>query len=396
MTKKNITDGVAVGNNNIPITDTPNQHQESTIKNRSLNDDLIYKYKSGIPTLRSSSHRVRHSSKKKTQKNEPQPKRTTQRNDTIPIEDNSNASVSAKELSSNADGNVGTMLPASIREVELIPYDMKKYDFMKAIIDFLNSLDSNIVGTFRQHQEQQEEQQTQHEANNDGLVERPKLEYFEVPIASLTKKSKRGILLAQDHLSTAMHDCFFGDDRERNNNQQQKQQQLENSRNINTDIVSTFDNFVTGCIIPHLKQRFINEQIVKDESTKIRFYYQRPPTLRIQPGPARARVNKHKDKDYGHQNGELNFWIPLTNRMDTGVDLHVETEEDRGDYTPLGTDVGFVSSFFGSGCSHYVNENRSEYTRISLDFRIGIEPFYDPNWSKIGTRDDHLRRCVEL
>ena len=92
----------------------------------------------------------------------------------------------------------------------------------------------------------------------------------------------------------------------------------------------------------------------------------------------------------------MNFWTPLTDRVDTGVDLHVETEEDKGDYTPLGTDVGYVSSFFGSGCSHYVNENRSEYTRVSLDFRIGIEPFYDPNWSKIGTRDDHLRRCIEF
>jgi hypothetical protein len=87
---------------------------------------------------------------------------------------------------------------------------------------------------------------------------------------------------------------------------------------------------------------------------------------------------------------------PLTNRLDTGVDLYAESDKDVGDYKPLGTDVGHVSSFFGSGCSHYVNENKSECISVSLDFRVGIEPFYDPLWSKIGTRDDHLRRSIQM
>ena len=85
------------------------------------------------------------------------------------------------------------------------------------------------------------------------------------------------------------------------------------------------------------------------ESQKVNFFYQRPPTLRIQPGPSRAKVNTHKDKDYGHQNGELNFWIPLTDRLETGVDLYVESDEDKKDFEPLKTDAGFISSFFGTG-----------------------------------------------
>ena len=94
--------------------------------------------------------------------------------------------------------------------------------------------------------------------------------------------------------------------------------------------------------------------------------------------------------------GELNYWIPLTNRNLTGVDLWCESDADLGDYGPLGADKGEVASFHGSSCRHYVKNNLSKHSRISLDFRIGIEPFYDPHWEMIGTRNDHLRRKVVL
>ena len=42
-----------------------------------------------------------------------------------------------------------------------------------------------------------------------------------------------------------------------------------------------------------------------------RFYVQRPPTLRL--SLARPRhVRPHRDGEYGHQDGEVNFWLPLT------------------------------------------------------------------------------------
>ncbi len=327
------------------------------------------KYKSKIPTLRSSSHRVRQKAKN-IDRNEPQPKRTS----TTPSSSNYG--------SGNGDNGDGTMLPASIRKMEHIPYDMKTHDFNRAIILFLKSLDSTIVGDFRENKNE-----------NDGGDGRqssslPTLENFEVPTQSLTKMSKRGILLAQDHLSQAMHDCFFG---EKENDEIDATDATDATdttddggyTSLSSFIVNTFDNFVTQVVIPHLKARLVEEHIIPESST-VKFYYQRPPTLRIQPGPARAKVNRHKDKDYGHQNGELNFWIPLTNRLDTGVDLYVESEEDKGDFEPLQTDVGYASSFFGSGCSHFVNENKSQFTRVSLDFRVGIEPFFDPVWSKVG------------
>ena len=51
------------------------------------------------------------------------------------------------------------------------------------------------------------------------------------------------------------------------------------------------------------------------------FYVQRPPTLRLQPGPSAFTVRPHNDAEYGHQPGELNFWLPLTDAVcDTGLE----------------------------------------------------------------------------
>ena len=52
------------------------------------------------------------------------------------------------------------------------------------------------------------------------------------------------------------------------------------------------------------------------------FHVQRPPTLRLQPGPSAFTVRPHRDAEYGHQPGELNFWVPLTDAVcHTGLKL---------------------------------------------------------------------------
>mmetsp|Transcript_8694 Transcript_8694/g.10975 ORF Transcript_8694/g.10975 Transcript_8694/m.10975 type:complete len:344 (+) Transcript_8694:58-1089(+) len=324
------------------------------------------KYSSNIPTLRSSSHRVRVSKKNKKI---PQPKRTS-RNDNDSNNDSKNENCN------------GTLLPLSIRKVELIPYDTTEYDLKNAIIQFLKGLDSEVVGDWNDRNDPSSSisDSTSNSESSSSSEQELHLEHFQVPITSMDKRSRRGILLAQDYLSQAMHDCFH-------NNQQEQQ-----SNNL---LVESFHKFVTQFIIKNLKARLVEHDIVSDNQ-EVKFYYQCPPTLRIQPGPSKAYVTAHKDSDYGHQPGELNYWIPLTDRKMTEVDLFVESEADKADYTPLETDFGYASSFFGSGCRHYVNSNSSIYSRVSLDFRVGIEPFYDPLWQMVGTRDDHLRKTVEM
>lgn len=96
------------------------------------------------------------------------------------------------------------------------------------------------------------------------------------------------------------------------------------------------------------------------------------------------------------QNGELNFWLPLTSRLKTKVDLFCESEPGAGDYHPLKVDYGEVASFHGSSRRHHVNPNRSLWTRVSLDFRVGVEGYFDPEWQMNDTTNDHDRRKVTV
>ena len=40
--------------------------------------------------------------------------------------------------------------------------------------------------------------------------------------------------------------------------------------------------------------------------------------------------------------------------------------------------------------------NASRRTRVSLDFRVGVEGFFDPEWSMAGTKADHDRRTFTV
>lgn len=116
----------------------------------------------------------------------------------------------------------------------------------------------------------------------------------------------------------------------------------------------------------------------------------------MQPGPGWATVKPHNDAEYGHQNGELNFWLPLTNSNMTNVDLWCESKYNVGDFHAIPAKVNEIISFHGSSCRHYVNANTTEHTRVSLDFRVGVQGFFDPNWQMRGTTDDHDRLEVVL
>ncbi|KAL7484418.1 hypothetical protein ACHAW6_010056 [Cyclotella cf. meneghiniana] len=320
--------------------------------NQTTNDGVHYKYTTGIATLRSSAHRVKYSLEHR--KHDPNPV------------------IDGKATNT-------TFLPDDLCREDVFSYCTKTYDFHSAVARMLEASEKELVGTFQS-------------LNGCGDSNGLNLDSFTVPSKSLTRKCQRGNLeLAQKYLSEVV-----GSD---------------------SSFLSLFDNFLTNVILPHLKQRLIDAGVATPENT-VTFYYQRPPTLRIQPGPARALVRAHDDAEYGHQNGELNFWLPLTDRSKTGVDLWVESVAKAGDFHPLMAEYGEVASFHGkapvesdgvfgnvlppslnytrSSCRHYVNANRSAWTRVSLDFRVGVQGYFDPHWQMIGTTDDHSRRKVTL
>lgn len=78
------------------------------------------------------------------------------------------------------------------------------------------------------------------------------------------------------------------------------------------------------------------------------------------------------------------------------MDLWLETRFGMDDFHPVIAKVGEIVAFHGSSCRHYVNANSSAHTRMSMDFRVGVEGFYDTEWAMKGTTDDHSRREVRF
>jgi len=167
-------------------------------------------------------------------------------------------------------------------------------------------------------------------------------------------------------------------------------QRLRNVVNDNSAFLDVYEKLVVEVLLPWLKNHVIERTGHSEPTT---FSYQYPPTLRIQPGPSQQFRRTHRDAEYGHQVGELNFWMPLTNYSQmTQTTLWVESQPDADDYQPLAIDYGSIAMFHGTLCRHKVPANSSSFTRISMDFRIGIGEFYDRDWHLDGVKMEHGRR----
>ena len=259
-----------------------------------------------------------------------------------------------KDQGPNTGGN---SLPDVIRSKHIIAYDISSYDLRSEVIRMLNELDPETIGEFKR----------------EG-VKPLRLEYFVVPKDSLLPKK-----------------------RTRDKNGKGEIAQISLSDHVLHDVQfhQVFDAFVCEVILPEFKERLLACGAIPKENP-VKFYYQRPPTLRIQPGPSARAVLAHSDATYGHQDGELNFWMPLTDPTMTKTDLFCESSPGKEDYEPLGAQLGEAVAFHGSSCKHFAPPNCSNNTRVSLDFRVGVEPFFDPKWKMFGTKSDHTRKQVVL
>ena len=82
--------------------------------------------------------------------------------------------------------------------------------------------------------------------------------------------------------------------------------------------------------------------------------YQKSPTFRISLPNNVAVGQKHCDADYNHPEGEINFWVPLTETFDSNG-FYLESEPDKGDFHPFPRTLkpGDVLRFWGNKCKHY-------------------------------------------
>ena len=325
--------------------------------NNTHSDVIESIYLTGIPTLRSSAHRVKHNRKGKGKKQ---------------LQKKSGKSK-------NEIHHLKQILPSIIKRERILAYNTNEIDLRTPIFNMLQQVDSNIVGSWN----------NKTASLNQSINDKPDLETFHVPPNTLSPLSRGGICEdAQRYLSD-----FVSNDE---------------------SFLSLFDRFVTTQILPILKLELRNAlknedldtheckqewqpEITSNENDeKMTFFYQRPPTLRLQPGPSRASVKTHRDSDYGHQDGEMNYWIPLTDPDITKLTIWVESTPDQGDYHPIDVKYGEVAVFHGSSCRHFVPKNVTHHTRMSLDFRVGVEGYFDSSWMMQGTTDDHSRRRVSL
>jgi len=109
--------------------------------------------------------------------------------------------------------------------------------------------------------------------------------------------------------------------------------------------------------------------------------YQFPPTLRVHQAQDPRFRRLHRDAEYGHQAGELNYWMPLTDASAGRSSLWVESEPEKGDLHQLELECGQIARFYGVHCHHKAPPNETDYCRVSMDFRIAPSACYDTGWS---------------
>lgn len=128
-----------------------------------------------------------------------------------------------------------------------------------------------------------------------------------------------------------------------------------------------------------LYQKFIKEYLLPQLEEDV-YIVQKEPSFRIHI-PNNTALGKreddtddemiglHCDGDYNHPTAEMNYMITITGQSDTNS-CYVETEPGKGDFHPINIQYGEVFRFYGNQCRHFNKKNRTEDTRISLDFRV--------------------------
>jgi len=142
------------------------------------------------------------------------------------------------------------------------------------------------------------------------------------------------------------------------------------------DFIQLYDKFILEIIRP-----LYNEEII----------YQAIPTFRVCYPNNIAVGEFHKDKYY--RNGEWaakvkedNFFLPFTNAFDTNT-IWVESEEDKGDFTPMNCNYGECIQWDGCNLMHGNKINLTGKARISVDFRVIKHSNYVPSeHSSINTK----------
>ena len=97
--------------------------------------------------------------------------------------------------------------------------------------------------------------------------------------------------------------------------------------------------------------------------------YQKIPTFRCHLCKNKAVGEFHKDSDYNHPKSEINFFVPVTDAIDTST-IWIETKPDKRDFRPINLKYGEIFIFNGGVYNHGNKLNETGKTRVGFDFRV--------------------------
>jgi hypothetical protein len=137
---------------------------------------------------------------------------------------------------------------------------------------------------------------------------------------------------------------------------------IKDSRRIFHDV---YVRFVLEVIAPHVRS-------VVSSCNKI--YFQSFPCIRVV-RPGEFSIGPHCDAYYGFSQANINFYVPLTSIYGTNS-LILESGPGKEDWHTIELGYGEIKRFYGAQCAHFTPENTTSETRVSLDFRMICDDYW--------------------
>lgn len=118
--------------------------------------------------------------------------------------------------------------------------------------------------------------------------------------------------------------------------------------------------------------RKLARQLLGQEADQL--YIQRLPTCRVHLRNSLAVGEWHRDRDFGHDPAEVNYWVPLTKAYGNNT-VWI-------DHEPVTAEYGDVIVFDGANSWHGNVVNDTDISRVSMDFRTLPRASYRPSGKK--------------
>ena len=123
-------------------------------------------------------------------------------------------------------------------------------------------------------------------------------------------------------------------------------------------------------------QSFIKNEVAPIVGAKDELIYQKWPSFRVHLPNNVAVGGWHKDGDYNHPSGEVNFIVAVTDMFESNTTI-AESEPGKMDFRQLELKPGQIVQFNGNQCIHGNLPNKTGVSRVSFDFRVMLPEDYN-------------------